>query len=88
MVSLVVLPGWYLSIPPSAHTEELRVGGLAQAGAVDVARPVLRDDEERAAGPAAADAHAREELEGRDGGRSGGAPKTPTSACDSRNHKY
>ena len=30
MVSLVVLPGWYLSLPPSAHTEVLRVGGLHQ----------------------------------------------------------
>ena len=73
------------------------MGGPAQAGAVDVARPLLRDDEERAAGPAATDAHAREELEGRDGGHReapavgglcGDAPKTPTSACDSRNHQY
>ena len=44
------------------------MGGLVHAGAVDAVRPLLRHNEERAAGRAVADAHAREELEGRDDG--------------------
>ena len=44
------------------------MGGLVHAGAVDAVRPLLRHNEERAAGRAVADAHAREDLEGRNDG--------------------